>query len=111
MNMTKHDLRLLMLHEFKLGHNASEASANINRVEKSPQGIGQYEGGSGNSGVAIRALKMKRVEDVWVVSRTSNCMRLLSKIHVKVLEKCLRQCQHCNSLAPFENYLKGEKAR
>ncbi|KAF2352159.1 hypothetical protein FHG87_017081 [Trinorchestia longiramus] len=32
MNMTKHDLRLLMLHEFKLGHNASEASANINRA-------------------------------------------------------------------------------
>ncbi|KAF2354178.1 hypothetical protein FHG87_015064 [Trinorchestia longiramus] len=31
MNMTKHDLRLLKLHEFKLGHNASEASANINR--------------------------------------------------------------------------------
>ncbi|KAF2353642.1 Transposase type 1 [Trinorchestia longiramus] len=30
--MTKHDLRLLMLHEFKLGHNASEASANINRA-------------------------------------------------------------------------------
>ncbi|KAF2364570.1 Transposase type 1 [Trinorchestia longiramus] len=52
--------------------------------EKSPQGIGQYEGGSGNSGVVMRALKMKKVEDVWVVSRTSNCMRLLSKIHVKV---------------------------
>ncbi|KAF2367367.1 Transposase type 1 [Trinorchestia longiramus] len=32
MNMTKHDLRLLMLHEFKLGHNAFEATANINRV-------------------------------------------------------------------------------
>ncbi|KAF2364734.1 Winged helix-turn-helix DNA-binding domain [Trinorchestia longiramus] len=32
MNMTKHDLRLLTLHEFKLGHNASEASANFNRV-------------------------------------------------------------------------------
>ncbi|KAF2360082.1 hypothetical protein FHG87_009162 [Trinorchestia longiramus] len=32
MNMTKHDLRLLLLHEFKLGHNASEASANINLV-------------------------------------------------------------------------------
>ncbi|KAF2358304.1 Transposase type 1 [Trinorchestia longiramus] len=32
MNMTKHDLRLLMLHEFKLGHNASKASANINRA-------------------------------------------------------------------------------
>ncbi|KAF2355089.1 Transposase type 1 [Trinorchestia longiramus] len=32
MNMTKHDLHLLVLHEFKLGHNASEASANINRV-------------------------------------------------------------------------------
>ncbi|KAF2363477.1 Transposase type 1 [Trinorchestia longiramus] len=32
MNMTKHDLHLLMLHEFKLGHNASEASANINRA-------------------------------------------------------------------------------
>ncbi|KAF2344777.1 hypothetical protein FHG87_024467 [Trinorchestia longiramus] len=32
MNMTKHDLRLLMLHEFKLKHNASEASANINRA-------------------------------------------------------------------------------
>ncbi|KAF2364599.1 hypothetical protein FHG87_004649 [Trinorchestia longiramus] len=32
MNMTKHDHRLLMLHEFKLGHNASEASANINRA-------------------------------------------------------------------------------
>ncbi|KAF2359945.1 hypothetical protein FHG87_009295 [Trinorchestia longiramus] len=32
MNMTKHDLRLLLLHEFKLGHNASEASANINRA-------------------------------------------------------------------------------
>ncbi|KAF2349614.1 Transposase type 1 [Trinorchestia longiramus] len=32
MNMKKHDLRLLMLHEFKLGHNASEASVNINRA-------------------------------------------------------------------------------
>ncbi|KAF2353080.1 hypothetical protein FHG87_016163 [Trinorchestia longiramus] len=32
MYMTKHDLRLLMLHDFKLGHNASEASANINRA-------------------------------------------------------------------------------
>ncbi|KAF2361874.1 Transposase type 1 [Trinorchestia longiramus] len=32
MNMTKHDLRLLTLHELKLGHNASEASANINRA-------------------------------------------------------------------------------
>ncbi|KAF2366856.1 hypothetical protein FHG87_002405 [Trinorchestia longiramus] len=32
MNMTKHDLRLLMLHEFKLGHNVSEAPANINRA-------------------------------------------------------------------------------
>ncbi|KAF2346074.1 hypothetical protein FHG87_023170 [Trinorchestia longiramus] len=32
MNMTKHDLRLLILHEFKLGHNASEASVNIKRV-------------------------------------------------------------------------------
>ncbi|KAF2345379.1 Transposase type 1 [Trinorchestia longiramus] len=32
MNMTKYDLRLLMLHEFKLGHNASKASANINRA-------------------------------------------------------------------------------
>ncbi|KAF2350509.1 Transposase type 1 [Trinorchestia longiramus] len=32
MNMTKHDLRLLMLHEFKLGHNASKASANIHRA-------------------------------------------------------------------------------
>ncbi|KAF2354444.1 hypothetical protein FHG87_014802 [Trinorchestia longiramus] len=51
--------------------------------EKSPQGIGQYEGGLGNSGVVMRALKMKRVEDIWVVSRTSNCMRLLSQIHVK----------------------------
>ncbi|KAF2361242.1 Pleckstrin domain [Trinorchestia longiramus] len=61
MNMKKHDLRLLMLHEFKLGHNASKASANINEHgEKSPQGIGQYEGGSGNSGVVMRALKMKR---------------------------------------------------
>ncbi|KAF2362805.1 Transposase type 1 [Trinorchestia longiramus] len=54
--------------------------------EKSPQGIGQCEGGSGNSGVVMRALKMKRVEDVWVVSRTSNCMRLLSKIHVKAFQ-------------------------
>ncbi|KAF2355651.1 hypothetical protein FHG87_013594 [Trinorchestia longiramus] len=54
--------------------------------EKSPQGIGQYEGGSGNSGVVMRALKMKRVEDVWVVSRTINCMRLLCKIHVSVTE-------------------------
>ncbi|KAF2365177.1 hypothetical protein FHG87_004070 [Trinorchestia longiramus] len=32
MNLTKHDLRLLMLREFKLGHNTSEASANINRA-------------------------------------------------------------------------------
>ncbi|KAF2351861.1 Ribonuclease H domain [Trinorchestia longiramus] len=32
MNMIKHDLRRLMLYEFKLGHNASEASANINRA-------------------------------------------------------------------------------
>ncbi|KAF2364925.1 hypothetical protein FHG87_004315 [Trinorchestia longiramus] len=32
MNMTKHDLRLLMLHVFNLGHNATEASANINRA-------------------------------------------------------------------------------
>ncbi|KAF2355772.1 Transposase type 1 [Trinorchestia longiramus] len=32
MNMTEHDLRLLMLHEFKLGHNASETSVNINRA-------------------------------------------------------------------------------
>ncbi|KAF2361929.1 Peptide chain release factor class I/class II [Trinorchestia longiramus] len=32
MNMTKHDLRLLVLHYFKLGHNASEASANINQA-------------------------------------------------------------------------------
>ncbi|KAF2346061.1 Transposase type 1 [Trinorchestia longiramus] len=32
MDMTKHDLRLLMLHEFKLGHNASEASVNINQA-------------------------------------------------------------------------------
>ncbi|KAF2355667.1 Transposase type 1 [Trinorchestia longiramus] len=32
MNMTKHDLRLLILHEFKLGRNASEVFANINRA-------------------------------------------------------------------------------
>ncbi|KAF2350019.1 Transposase type 1 [Trinorchestia longiramus] len=32
MSMKKHDLRLLMLHEFKLGHNAFEASVNINRA-------------------------------------------------------------------------------
>ncbi|KAF2361454.1 hypothetical protein FHG87_007783 [Trinorchestia longiramus] len=32
MNMTKHDLRLRMLNEFKLRRNASEASANINRA-------------------------------------------------------------------------------
>ena len=32
MNMQKRELRLLMLHEFKLGHNASETSANINRA-------------------------------------------------------------------------------
>lgn len=30
--MQKRELRLLMLHEFKLGHNASETSANINRA-------------------------------------------------------------------------------
>ncbi|KAF2361822.1 Transposase type 1 [Trinorchestia longiramus] len=34
--------------------------------KKSPQGIRQYEGASGNSGVLMRALK-KRVEDVWRV--------------------------------------------
>ena len=32
MNMPKHDLCLLMLHEFKLGHNASETAANINKA-------------------------------------------------------------------------------
>ncbi|KAF2355181.1 hypothetical protein FHG87_014062 [Trinorchestia longiramus] len=71
--------------------------------EKSPQGIGQYEGGSGNSEVMMRILKMKRVEDVWVVSRTSNCMRLLSKIQIKGLEKCLR---HGVSIATVSRHLK-----
>ncbi|KAF2351005.1 hypothetical protein FHG87_018238 [Trinorchestia longiramus] len=58
MNMTKHDLRLLMLHEFKLGHNASEASANINRAwgeESTRDGtvrrwFGKFRSGTGGSG-------------------------------------------------------------
>ena len=32
MDTKKHDLCLLMLHEFKLGHNASKTVANINRA-------------------------------------------------------------------------------
>ncbi|CAI9735629.1 Transposase type 1 [Octopus vulgaris] len=32
MNMTKKDLRLLFLHEFKLGHNAFQTAANSNRA-------------------------------------------------------------------------------
>ena len=32
MNIQKRDLRLLMLHEFKLGHNASDTCININRA-------------------------------------------------------------------------------
>ncbi|KAF2350793.1 hypothetical protein FHG87_018452 [Trinorchestia longiramus] len=110
MNMTKRDLRLLMLHEFKLGHNASEASANINRAwgkETTRDQTVRRWFGKFRSGDESRALKMKTVEDVWVVSKTSNCMRLLSKIHVKVLDKCVSIA----SLAPFEDYWKGEKVR
>ena len=32
MNLPKREVRLLVFHEFKLGHNASETSANINRT-------------------------------------------------------------------------------
>lgn len=32
MKMTKHNICLFMLHEFKLGQNASETSANIDRA-------------------------------------------------------------------------------
>ena len=32
MNIPKREIHLLVLHEFKLGHNASETSANINRA-------------------------------------------------------------------------------
>ena len=32
MNMTKRNLRLLLLHEFKLGHNSTEIFTNTNRV-------------------------------------------------------------------------------
>ena len=45
MKMTKHDLCLLMLHEFKLGYNAFETSTNIKRGrERDKHVIGQYEG-------------------------------------------------------------------
>ena len=61
-NMPQRDIRLLML---KLGHNASETFANINRP-----------------------LMMMKVEDEHAVLRTNNCQHLLSKFLVSVSEKC-----------------------
>ena len=91
MNISQREIRLPILHEFKLWHNTSETSANINRAwGDGSTNDGQYEGGSRNSVVEMRALKMKKVEVGHAVLTMNNCRHLLSKIHVKVSGEWLR---------------------
>ena len=83
--MPKHDLRFLLLHEFKLGHNASKNFININRArERDPYLISQYEDGSKNSVMEMRVLKMKKVDDDHAVLTTKNCKQLFSKTNLAV---------------------------
>ena len=85
MNMPKRELRLLMLHEFKLGHKSpTHLPISTDYVGRDSHVIGQYEGGSKNSVVEMRALKMKKAEDKPAVLTTNNCKQLLRKILVKV---------------------------
>ena len=63
-NMQKREVRLMMLHKFKLRRNASETSVNINKAwERDPQVIGLYERGSKHFVVEMGALNMKKVDD------------------------------------------------
>ena len=52
--------------------------------EMGMQVIRQYKGASRNSVVLIKALKIKKAEDGYVVMTMRNCKQLCSKIHDKV---------------------------
>ena len=70
-----------MLHDIKLRQDASETSTNIDRHgKKDPHVIGQYECGSKNSVVEIRALKIKKIEDKHAVFPTNNFKQLLASV-------------------------------
>lgn len=91
MGMTKQDLRLFMLYEFKFEDNTFETPAIIEVQGKmSRQLNGQYECGSRNFVVMMRNFKLKKAEVGCVVLITNNCKLLLSKTHIKLSEKCLR---------------------
>ena len=64
MNMLKPDLRLLMLHKFEVGHDASETYTNINRTPGEEFTFDRtHESGSKNSVVNMRTLRMMKVKD------------------------------------------------
>ena len=77
-----------MFHEVKLGHNASETAANINKHrEIGPQVIKR---GARNSMVKMKALKTKKVEERHAVNAIKRNKQFQSNIHNKVSDKCVR---------------------
>ena len=83
MNIPKRDVRFLMLHELKLGHNAPKLlQISTEHGEMDQHVIGEYEGVSKNFIIEIRELKMKKVEHAVLI--TKNFKQLLSKILLTV---------------------------
>ena len=83
--MPKRELRLLMLHEFKLGHNVFQTSTNINRAKGEESTCDRkvrmwfQEIRSGDE-----SLEDEEVEDKHAVLITNNCKQFLSKFFAKV---------------------------
>ena len=105
-NMPKRELYLFMLHEFKFGHNASKILPISKEYGvKDPHVIGQYECGSKNYVVEMRALKMKKIEDEHAVLTTNNCKQFLSKFLSKRERNVLDTWRHyCNSFTSFKEH-------
>ena len=63
-------------------------SISTKHVERDPNVIGQYECGSKNSVVEMRALKIKKIEDKHAVLTTNNCKQC--SCYAKSWSKCDR---------------------
>ena len=89
--MKKEDLRLLLLHKFKLGNNAAQTTANINKAwRKAHQVKEQYEDGFKSFVVETRVSKMKTVRDGHPFFRMKIWERLSSKTHYRMWGICQR---------------------
>ncbi|KAF2367635.1 hypothetical protein FHG87_001606 [Trinorchestia longiramus] len=108
MNMTKHDLPLLMLHEFKLGHGEKSPQAwgeESTRDRTVRRWFGKFRSGDKSLKDEEGRGRLGSLENEQLHAVVEQNPRL------SVREMSHTWCQHCNSLAPFEDYWEDEKAR